>query len=183
MMRQAFSGGALWPLAGLAILSYPMVSAPPASAQSLTAARQRCVNPEPEIKIVGCTEIILSDKETPQNLAVAYSNRAAGYDALGRHDRAVADADKAVALNPDYADAYNERAWARHGEGHDAEALPDAEKAVALAPDDPYSLETRAEIYEKLGRKADAISDYRAALKLSPGLKPAVDGLRRVSSP
>jgi tetratricopeptide (TPR) repeat protein len=156
------------------------LAALPASAQAPAEARERCLNPDPAVKIEGCTAVIRSGRESPANLAVAYGNRAAGYDAQGDPLRAVADATQAIALDPAYADGYNERAWAYHELGRDGEGLADAEKAVSLAPGDPFGLETRAEIYEKLGQRGRAIADYRAALALAPGLKPAQDGLERL---
>jgi tetratricopeptide (TPR) repeat protein len=164
----------------LALVLGLSLAAASASAQDLQHSRARCMNPDLEIKIEGCSSVILSGQESPANLAVAYSNRAAAYDAKGQHDQAIADAAKAIALHPGYADAYNERAWAYHGKGQDALGLPDAEQAVALAPTDAFSLETRAEIHERLGDRAGAIADYRAALTLAPGLEPARDGLKRL---
>lgn len=142
--------------------------------------RQACLNADPAIKIAGCTAVIKSGRETKANLAVAYSNRAAGYSALGDPAGAIADAGAAIELDPQYADAYNERAWALHSEGRDSEALSDANEAVALRSNDPYSLETRAEIFEGLGRTGEAIVDYRAALSLDPDLGPAREGLKRI---
>jgi tetratricopeptide (TPR) repeat protein len=143
-------------------------------------ARRLCMTGVPAAKIAGCTAVIASGQESSANLAVAYANRASGYDAQGQDAQAVADATQAIALNPQYADGYNERAWAEHGLGRDAAGLPDADKAVSLAPGDAYSLETRAEIHERLGHRAAALADYRAALRLDPGLAPARDGLKRL---
>ena len=41
--------------------------------------------------------------------AVAYFNRGIAYQAKGERDRAIADYDKAIALNPKYANAYYNR--------------------------------------------------------------------------
>jgi tetratricopeptide (TPR) repeat protein len=151
-----------------------------AAAQTLEQNRADCMSSDVAVKIRGCSAVILSTQETRPNLAVAYNNRAAAYDAKGAHDLAIADATRALEINPDYASAFNERAWAYHGKAEDAKALPDAERAVALSPADPYSLETRAEIYEALGERLKAIADYREALKLAPDLQPAKAGFDRI---
>jgi tetratricopeptide (TPR) repeat protein len=151
-----------------------------AAAQTLDQDRADCMSSNVATKIRGCSADILSTQETRPNLAVAYNNRAAAYDAKGLHDLAIADATRALEIDPNYASALNERAWAYHGKAEDAKALPDAERAVALSPADPYSLETRAEIYEALGERLRAIADYREALKLAPDLQPAKVGLDRI---
>jgi tetratricopeptide (TPR) repeat protein len=158
------------------------LAATPALAQAPPETRARCMAPDPEAKIAGCTAVIVSGLENASNLAVAYSNRSDAEEVLGLHDRAIADATTAIQLNPSRAAAYNARAWAYHGKGEDAEGLPDAEKAVQLAPGDPYILETRAEIYERLGRRDAALVDYRASAAIAPGLKEAQDGLRRLGA-
>jgi tetratricopeptide (TPR) repeat protein len=157
-----------------------MATASPAWAQTQDDGRARCMNPNPDTKIAGCTAVILSGQETAANLAVAYSNRSDAYEAKGLHDLAIADASTAIGLSPSHAAAFNARAWAYHGKGDDARGLPDAQKAVELAPNDAYVLETRAEIYEKLGQREKAIADYRTALAIDPDLREAQDGLRRL---
>jgi import receptor subunit TOM70 len=66
------------------------------------------------------TNAILCDADP-----VFYSNRAACYAALKQHDKTIADASAALALNPDYSKALRRRAHAYEEIGHDAEALSD----------------------------------------------------------
>ncbi len=153
------------------------------AAQPMDQDKLRCMGSDNEAKIDGCTAVIASGSQSAATRAVAYNNRAAAYDAIGKHDLAISDASQAIAIDSGYASAYNERAWAYHGKGLDLEGLPDAERAVSLAPSDAYSVETRAEIFETIGRRAEAIADYRTALKLDPTLQPAKDGLARMKEP
>ncbi|MGD0189556.1 MAG: tetratricopeptide repeat protein [Rhizomicrobium sp.] len=151
----------------------------PASAAAQTIDQTMCMSQNRDIQIKGCTAVIRSGTEARLQLAIAYSNRGAAYADKGLYGKAIADLNKAIALDPDDADAYNGRAWTYHLMGDDAKALPDVEKAMALVPDTPDTVETRAEIFEKLGRRGKAIADYRATLELAlPGSQAAKDALK-----
>lgn len=65
-----------------------------------------------------CTEIIAQGRETSLRLALAYSNRCAAYDEAADAeenfiDKALADRDKAIELDPKLAAAYNKRCSVR----------------------------------------------------------------------
>jgi hypothetical protein len=53
-----------------------------------------------DVTIGGCTAVIQSGKETRSALAMAYNNRGVAYRAKGEGDRAIADFNKAIELNP-----------------------------------------------------------------------------------
>ena len=56
-----------------------------------------------------CTAVIQSGLIVGHNLAIAYNNRGNAYKANGDLDRAIADYNQAIALDPKYALAYNNR--------------------------------------------------------------------------
>jgi tetratricopeptide (TPR) repeat protein len=126
------------------------------------------------------TTYIASGRETPALLSDIYFSSGLNCEAVGRYDQAIADYNKAIALNPNSAFPYDGRAWINHERGADAEALLDAEKAVSLAPTNAAIIRNRGLIYEKLGQRDKAIADYNAALKLYPGTEDAVAGLKRL---
>ncbi len=131
--------------------------------------------------IKGCTQIIKKGKrETRKNRAIAYNNRGNAYQNKGQTDRAIADYDKAIKLDPKDADAYNNRAWAYFKWGKASRGLPDANRALELDPKAAYAYDTRGHIYEALDRKDKAIADFRKALELNPSLKESMDGLKRL---
>jgi tetratricopeptide (TPR) repeat protein len=101
----------------------------------------------------------------PEQLSVAYGLRALGYSLKGWFDKAVADYDKAIGLNPDFAAALNNRAWAYYKLGRPQQGAGDVERALELAPGNPYALDTRAHIHQSSGDAAAALSDYELAMR------------------
>jgi tetratricopeptide (TPR) repeat protein len=112
----------------------------------------------------------------------AYRNRSGTYAKKGEYDRAIADFDKAIELDPKYAGAYNSRAMVFFTDGKPAQGLPDVEKSLELHPDDPNALDTRGLIFEALGRKQEAIADFRRALAMAPNLQSSKDALKRLGA-
>src|SRR5580693_1748094 len=85
------------------------------AATAQTADQQRCSAPDPDLSISGCTAMIQSGRETPENLAVAFYNRGTAYANKGQADRAIEDYDQAIRLNPNFAEAFNNRGAAYAG--------------------------------------------------------------------
>ena len=99
-----------------------------------------------DLEISGCSNVIASSiiapgQENPGNLAVAYYNRGAAFagkyvpaKGTGDLDRAVADYDQAIRLNPDYGYAYYGRGIAHALHGDHVNALIDYRLAAKLIP-------------------------------------------------
>ena len=63
-------------------------------------------------------------------MLLAYYNRGAAYDDLGRYQEAIADYTTAIKINPDYAIAYIKRGFAKENLGRDC--CDDYKKACDL---------------------------------------------------
>ena len=94
----------------------------------------------------------------------------------------IADYDKAIALNPEYANAYYNRGNAYNSKGEYDRAIADYDKAIALNPDDAIAYSNRGLAHEKLGDNQKAEADYQRALLLLPGNKTVIDSLRRLKA-
>lgn len=112
--------------------------------------------------------------------SAAYLGR--GIVQFQRHDldKAAADFDEAVKLDPDSGEALNNRAWTRYRLGKAGLAVADADKAVKLLPDKAYVWDTRGHIHEALGNRELAIRDYRQAIAADPSSRSSQEGLARL---
>jgi Tfp pilus assembly protein PilF len=68
---------------------------------------------------------------------------------MGDYRSAIADYDRAIAVDPNYAQAYARRGWAFLVLEEFAKAEADFDKALALAPDDEYAQSGRAELHQR----------------------------------
>ena len=92
--------------------------------------------------------------------------RGVSYDALGSHDRALADLDAAVALLPDLADVYLYRGIIWGDKGAYPRALQDFLTAAKLNPNNPLVFINLGKVYERLGDLSRAIENFDLAIRL-----------------
>jgi len=81
-------------------------------------------------------------------------------------DRAIADLNLAIEMDPNYADALRSLGFAYHLKGESEEALRIFDKAIALSPDDVLLLLQRGAVYLSKGATASASQDCKHALEL-----------------
>ncbi|MFC9931484.1 tetratricopeptide repeat protein [Streptomyces sp. NPDC127190] len=86
------------------------------------------------------------------------------------YDHALAEFDRAVALDPGQARTYTVRALTRANVGDVEAALADLDRAVELDPEDAASLGFRGEHRRRAGRYEEALADLDRALRLDPAL-------------
>ena len=85
----------------------------------------------PDVIIGGCNNVIQSGEETSK-LAEAYCSRGIAYAKKREYDRAIADYDKAIDLNPKNAKAYYQRGYVYDIKGERDRAMADYKKAMGL---------------------------------------------------
>jgi tetratricopeptide (TPR) repeat protein len=133
----------------------------------------------PEQKIAACTAVIQSGLYAGKSLALVFNNRANGYLKKGDDDRAVADYDQALKLDPNYALAYNNRGNVYFRKKNYDRAIADYDQAIRIDPlpgvvaDDRGRTSTN--VYNNRGYAyfakkdfARAIADYDRAVKVDP---------------
>lgn len=140
---------------------------------------QRCVNSEkaysPEIAIGACTALIDSGRETAQNRAAAYSNRGVARAAKKDHDRAIADYNKAIEIDPRHPNAYNNRGNA-YADKHDYDrAFADYTKQIEIDPRHAHAYRNRGLVHYRRNELDQAIADHTRAVEIDPRYADAYD--------
>ena len=159
-------------LVGLALASMTViVILGPAAAQS-SQRRAWCLNQggtfSVDQRINGCSSIIQSGRESPLNLAVAYYSRGLAYYDKGDDDRAIAEFNEAIRLDPKFAYAYSSRGLAYDHKGNLDRADPDYNEAIRLDPKYAQAYFNRGNAYYQKGDDDRAIADYSEAIRLDP---------------
>ncbi|MBI4577854.1 MAG: tetratricopeptide repeat protein [Planctomycetes bacterium] len=109
--------------------------------------------------------------------APALVRRAQVWRMEGNPDRAAADLEEALRLNPACVEAWSERGWAAYRDERFAEALADFGSALALDPGRPELHEALGYARWRLKDEAGAREAFREALRLAPESAGALAGL------
>jgi tetratricopeptide (TPR) repeat protein len=103
--------------------------------------------------------------------AFDHAMRAEAYHLLNRHEEAIGDADRAIALDPALASTYVTRGLANYRLGRLAEALGDYTRSIELDPTIAATFTNRGNIHSTVGRHDLALADFSRAIELAPGAK------------
>ena len=106
-------------------------------------------------------------------IAYIYSNRGLVYASAGQFDQSICDYNRAIELNPGFAEAYNNRGIAYGKSGRLSMAICDYDKSIELNPNFAEAYNNRANAYVKSGRFDQAVSDYTTAIKNNLNLAEA----------
>jgi tetratricopeptide (TPR) repeat protein len=163
---------------------------------SLAAEEDLCSYGSGDAAIADCTRAIQSGRFTGHALALKFSNRGVEWRLKGDYERAIADYDEAIRLDPKYADARYNRCIAYNRTQKYDLALPDCNEAIALGPvanalnatgeEKLSSDRSKSDYYTQRGvayqgrQEIDrAIADYSEALRLYPRNVTALDNRAR----
>jgi len=125
-------------------------------------ARQRAQTWRDSISL--WTDVLRNNPLVPE----AYNNRGAVYAGLRQYDRALADYDRALAIDPDFSRALNNRGAAFQRIGDFEKARADFDRAVGLDPKNADVYYNRGNLYMAMEDYKSAIRDYTAAVELNP---------------
>jgi tetratricopeptide (TPR) repeat protein len=108
--------------------------------------------------------IVLIDPFT----SVAYSNRAAARVRKGDLGGALADCDRAIAINPGLVDAYQNRGWIRWAMGNLEGAISDFDRLISMSPRHAKGYDLRGAVRIDQGELLKALKDLDQAVRLDP---------------
>ena len=127
----------------------------------------------PDQQIEGCTSVIQSGRETQKNKTSARYNRGIVYRKRGDVDRAIADFNEAIQLDPKFVYAYYERGNSYKVKGDFERAAADFNEAIRLDPKFASAYNGRGNVYLHNRDFDRAIADYNEAIQ----------SIRNLSSP
>jgi tetratricopeptide (TPR) repeat protein len=125
-----------------------------------------CFKESGPVAIAACDRVINSPRSSRDNLVDAYTNRGQEYYTIKDYDKAIADFDRAINLNPRTILAYGNRGNAKSAKGLVDAAIADYTKAISEDPNYTAAYTGRAMEYENKGEKARAIADYKKAISV-----------------
>ena len=163
----------------LSLLALAMVTPPgkPAVPEALEQNMAACESAEapPEAIIPACNALIQFDRFDRDDQAAIFFDLGRAWHLKGDYDRAVANYDRALALNPGFAWAWYDRGLADSSKGNFGRALADYDAAIRVAPRDSRAFENRG--VARYGMKDDdrAIAALREAIKASTEETAAMD--------
>jgi len=97
-----------------------------------------------------------------------YLSLGAYHHSLRNFEQAIQYFQRAIDMNPLFADAYNGLAYAYLRSGQEELARNTIDKLIALAPDEANSWDSRGELYTVLGGFDDAEAAFKQALAIKP---------------
>ena len=150
-----------------AAIAAMLLAAMPAHAQ-LDRFWRVCNNPNalPDAVIKNCSSIINATKAT-LDLARAFNNRGLAWHAKRNYDRAIADYNSAIKLNPKFAIAYSNRGNSRLSKGEVDRAIADQSEAIRVDPKHAGAYTNRCWARATVGRELElALADCNTALQL-----------------
>jgi tetratricopeptide (TPR) repeat protein len=122
----------------------------------------------PELRLQICTEVIAAARIPSHNLAVAFHTRG--------NDRAIADFDEAIKLDPEFVNPLNDRGLAYFKKGQLDRAIADYDQALKLRRFYLDARLNRALAYQGKGEYDRAIQDYDEAVRDYPNSVAAKSG-------
>jgi lipoprotein NlpI len=125
-----------------------------------------CNADDPVRSLVACTRILLDKHEKKR--ALAFYNRGYVYKIRGDLERAIADYDHAIRLEPEAAAFYYDRGVAYHAGGGVNRAIVDYNKAIRLDPGSFRAYRARGLAYLYSGASAKALADVSQASEIDP---------------
>ena len=112
-------------------------------------------------------------KTFPGRVPIAHNNLGVLYDGRGLHDKALEEYEKAIAINPTFADAHNNLGVAYKRKGNYDRAMQEYQRALAGNPNLAEAHNNLGLVYYAKGLNNEAITAYEKALAINPAFAEA----------
>ncbi len=133
------------------------------------------------LDLASCDRAILDAGLKPKDLVATYVNRGVVYMAMGNSKQALADLNRALALDKNTGEAYVNRGNLWFVGNNLPKAVADYNSALELGVEKPHVAHlNRGMAQEQLGQLEAAKSDYQAALSYIKDWSQAVTRLERI---
>lgn len=126
-----------------------------------------------DVAMSACTRAIASGRYRGTDLAPLHNMRGTNWRAKGELDRAFADLDEAIRLDPNYSIAYYNRGLVWRDKGDLDRAIADYTEAIRLNPKYAIAYNNRGTVWRDKGDRDRAIADFDEAIRLAPDPKDA----------
>jgi tetratricopeptide (TPR) repeat protein len=143
-------------------------------ARAADPVADRCGNEQvaktdPDGLIAACTELLeRGSREAIASRAAALNNRGSAYARKGDFDRALADCQEALRLDPTDATAYVIRGYISAAKGDLDRAIADYNEAIRRNPGQWEAFYNRGLAFRRRGEVDRAIADFDQAIRLEP---------------
>ena len=107
----------------------------------------------------------------------AHNQMAAFHFGRQDYEAAIAEYEKANAINPAFSQPYNQKGYAYRFLGQYGKAEQAFEKYIELIPNDPNPYDSYAELLMKMGRFDESIKSYEKALSIDPNFVASYVGI------
>jgi lipoprotein NlpI len=118
--------------------------------------------------ISACTRVINAGHMNAHNFAITYTNRGNGYIIKKDPDRAIADFNQALQLDPKYGHAFTGLGIAYNVKKDFDRAISDLDRAIQLEPQYSNAFAMRGDAYLGKHDYEGAMSDFNQAIRLDP---------------
>lgn len=151
-------------LIALSALTALSVAPRPAAADDY----ETCEKQSGDVAIAACTRALATGRYKGRQLAATYDNRGVEYAAKREFDKAFADYDEAIRIDPKFAFPYSNRGDARRLNGNVEQALADLNEAVRLDPTFANAYYNRGLAFEAKQKLQEALADFMRYVELDP---------------
>lgn len=118
--------------------------------------------------VVALTVLLTCAELGPSGRALAHTVRAREYRVAGDHERALADYEVAIGIDPGVSRPYAGRGETYRVMGRAEDAVTACTRALEIDPGDEWAFGSRGDAYRILGRYDEAFADFARAIELDP---------------